>query len=105
MAISKNQKKYIKNYEFISERLIMLLDSIIIRVYPQPMIQTKETFHQKLSVVLNVVKHQEMILTGDLNAGSRQDNGGVGRYGVQTINISEEILIEYNKNTEWLLCS
>ena len=112
IMINKNQRKYIKNYNFISERIVTLTismyrhETVIIGIYApnnDANAQTKDMFYQQLEGVLDRVKqHNEVILAGDFSArsGSKQDDEVIGKYGESVTNTSGEMLIEFCKQYE-----
>lgn len=112
ILIEKSQKRYIKEYTYVSERIITVttilygIETIIIGVYAptdDATQQVKERFYEQLSHVVNRVKsHQEIIVAGDLNArvGSRKNDEVVGEYGEDVVNGSGEMLIEFCKQYE-----
>ncbi|XP_045474908.1 craniofacial development protein 2-like [Harmonia axyridis] len=107
IPINKRHKKYIKTYEYKSERIMTLTlsiygyDTTVIAVYVpsnDSTQQLKDEFYADLSGISNALPHHpEVILTGDLNArvGSRFDHDVVGQFGEICVNNSGETLMDF----------
>lgn len=106
ILIRKTVEKFIKNYTFVSERIITMTISAygykttVIGVYgpnDDSDQETKDKFWRDLENTLDETKrHQEVVIIGDLNArvGSRQNDAVVGRFGEVVVNNSGQRLIE-----------
>lgn len=106
IIIKNSLKKFIDNYEYVSERILTVTlkiygyETIVVGVYaPTESTENliKEQFNEQLSNILNKIKnHQDIIVAGDLNARvkSQINNQVVGEF-------AEEI--ENNNNGDRLI--
>ena len=106
LLIKNNLKKYIKDYEYTSDRIITTTIKLyghktkVISIYAP--IETspnhiKDQFNEGLANVINKTrKHEDIIVAGDLNARvkSMSDDDVVGRFAEEIENTNGERLIE-----------
>ena len=107
LLIKKKYKKYIKEWQYIDERLLQVQmrlngnDVNIVGVYApndDADEKQKEDFYNKLRLITdNIISRKEIGIIGDLNArtGSKRNDAAVGPHGELVANDNGGRVIEY----------